>query len=196
MEGRRRKAEDVDRAIDLVVREMMEVEPRADLRARVIERIEHPGAFVGRVFRPGFRLTWMMASIAAAAVLAVAVVLWQAAKPIPSRPVTEVVVHPSDMRRPPIIPRPQEPRRTLVRTATPEDRRVTAAVATTDDTKFSSAPPPGFAVIDALAPPPPIVIEQIAPADPPVVAGLAIAPLPLPALEVNALTDSPRERHN
>jgi len=67
--------ERLDAAIDLVVREMVDVEPRADLRGRVIERLERRDASVGRVFRPGVKWTWLIAPVAAAAVVLPAVVL-------------------------------------------------------------------------------------------------------------------------
>jgi hypothetical protein len=194
-EGGRRKAEDVDRAIDLAVREMMEVEPRADLRARVLERIERRGS-VGRLFRPGVRWTWVAAPLAAAAILVLAVLLRQSEEPLVTRPAMDIVLRALETERSETIAhRDERSHRPGTRTMRPPDRRITAAVATVDDTNFSNAPPPGFAV-DALAPPPPIAVEEIPPTDPAAVAELDVAPLRLPALEVNALSDSPRERHD
>src|SRR5690242_6030977 len=70
-EDGRRKTEDgkVDLAIDRAVREMLDVEPRADLRARVIAQLPASGSR-----RPalGFRLSasgWALGSIAAAALI-------------------------------------------------------------------------------------------------------------------------------
>jgi hypothetical protein len=185
-EDGRQTAEDVDRAIDLAVREMLDVEPRADLPARVIEHIARP--------RRAFNWTWVAMPAAVAVVVVLAVVLWQPRQPLVSHAVTQIDVRPSDRRLPPRIARREQPPRLPVRTARPRDGRITAAVAMADDTNFSNAPPTGFAVVVALAAPPPIKIDQIAPADPPTVSRLAVAPLHLPALELNALSDSPPER--
>ena len=69
-------SDQIDDAIDRAVREMLDVEPPADLRARVIDRIEarpasvfHP-ARVASAFR---RKIWISAPLAAAAVLVLAV---------------------------------------------------------------------------------------------------------------------------
>lgn len=188
-DGRRTPEERVDAAIDLAVREMLNVEPRADLRARVIEQIDHP--------RRSFAWTWVMASIAAAAVLVIAVMVRQLYERPVSRPGTDVVLHAPDTGQPAVTARREEPRPHMgIPPVGPHQGRITAAVVTADDTNFNTAPPAEFAVIDALAAPPPIVLEQIPAATAPAVARLDIAPLELPALEVNALPDSPRERHD
>jgi hypothetical protein len=187
MEDGTRKTETLDAAIDRAVREMLDVEPRADLRTRVLERIEHP--------RRAFTWTWVLAPIAAAAVLVLAVMLQEPEERLVSRPVTDIVLRAPDPQHPATIARrEQPPNPQVIRPVKPQERRITAAVATADDTNFSAALPAGFAVIDALAPPPPIVVEHIPSAAPPTVAWLDIAPLRLPALEVNALADSPPER--
>lgn len=179
--------ERADAAIDLAVREMMDVEPRADLRARVLERIERP--------RRGFNWTWMMAPIAAAAVLLLIIMLWKPEQRLVSRPLGNIVLRAPETRQPTTIARHEErhnPAR--IRPVTLQERRITAAVAAADDTNFSAALPADFAVIDALAPPLSIVVEQISPPDTPAVNSLDVPPLRLRALEVNALPDSPRER--
>jgi hypothetical protein len=86
--------ERVDAAIDLAVRDMMDVEPRADLRARVIERIEHP--------RRAFNWTWVIAPMAATAILILAVILWRPnAMPEP-RPAGDIVLRaPARSHEPP-----------------------------------------------------------------------------------------------
>src|SRR3954447_22600867 len=91
--------ERLDAAIDLVVREMVDVEPRADLRARVIERLERRDASVGRVFKPGVKWTWVLAPIAAAAVVLLGVVLWRpVAMPQPRRTSDIVLRAPASLR--------------------------------------------------------------------------------------------------
>ena len=73
---------EMDRAIDAAVRQMMSVEPAADLKPRILERVERGEP---RVF------TWRrVAAIAAAAVL-LAFVLLRLPRPAP---VTEVVIAP------------------------------------------------------------------------------------------------------
>src|SRR3954452_24878530 len=122
--------ERLDAAIVLVVREMVDVEPRAHLRGRVIERLERRDASVGRVFRPGGKWTWLMAPVAAAAVVVLAVVLWWPNQPLVTRAVTQIVVRPVDTRLPPPIPhrddRPHSASRTP--TVTREDRQIAAPV--------------------------------------------------------------------
>ena len=62
---------DIDAAIDVVAREMTDLEPSAAMRARVLERIEQDRQ------RPGFALPrWAWAGVAATMVLAVATGLW------------------------------------------------------------------------------------------------------------------------
>jgi hypothetical protein len=84
MEDGNRQTEALDRAIDLAVRSMMDVEPRADLRARVIERIERPHRWL--------MWTWVVAPLAAAAVLVVAVMLRQPTGRQAPRPASDIVL--------------------------------------------------------------------------------------------------------
>lgn len=62
---------DLDREIDRAVREMLDVEPAADLRDRVLDRIGRPA--------PGWKWSWVAVPVAAAAVVALAVVFRPAA---------------------------------------------------------------------------------------------------------------------
>lgn len=75
--------EDLDRAIDVAVREMMRVESSADVRARVLPRLRRSEP---RLF------TWPRLVFAAASVLLLAFVLSRAPKPTP---VAEVATTPS-----------------------------------------------------------------------------------------------------
>src|SRR4029079_3726629 len=73
---------DLDREIDRAVREMLDVEPPAGLRARVMQRIEE--RHVASAFRR--KILWAGLPIAAAAVILIAVVLARregAAPPLP-----------------------------------------------------------------------------------------------------------------
>jgi hypothetical protein len=180
-----RSADGVDRALDLAVREMLDVEPRADLRARVIERIQRPH----RVFN----WTWVIVPIAAAAVLVLAIVLRKPAEPRATRPRTDIVLNAPRTSKPVKIAHRDEPGRPPSRVASPRERRATAAIAAAD-TDVNTRPAAEFAVVDALAPPPPIVLEQISSTGTRPVVKLDVAPLQLSALEMNALQDSPRER--
>ena len=56
---------DLDQEIDRAVREMLDAEPRPDLRARVLERIAEP--------RRQFPLRWVVLPVAAAALLLLAI---------------------------------------------------------------------------------------------------------------------------
>lgn len=115
------KADLIDRAIDRSVRRMLDVDPRADLRARVIERIERPQ----RAFH-----WWLVAPVAAAAVIVLAVVLWPPKEPLPTRAVTQIALRPADTRAPALLrhaaDRPNSPPRRP--NAARQDRRVATAV--------------------------------------------------------------------
>jgi hypothetical protein len=178
----------VDRSIDRAVREMLDLEPRADLRARIIDRIERP--------RRRFRWTWMIVPAAAAALLVIAIAAGlrkTTVVPLPSHPMDSGVAVPAPQAPSPLVRREEPPNRMPLATDRHSDRRIEAAIAT-DVTTFPDTRPEGFAQVDALAPPPPIALEQIPSASPAPIARLDIAPLHLPALEVNALSDSPPER--
>jgi hypothetical protein len=122
---------DLEKAIDQAVHDWMDAEPRADLRARVMEQIERSEASVGRVFRPGVRWGWVLAPVAAAAVVVLAIVLGQPQQPLVTRAVTQIVVRPAETRMPPTIlhreDRQSPPPRILAVAA--QDRRIAAAVA-------------------------------------------------------------------
>jgi hypothetical protein len=178
----------VDRAIDRAVREMLDVEPRADLRARIIDRIERP--------RRRFGWTWMIVPVAAAAALVIAIAVGLRSTilvPLPSHPMNSALAVPATQASSTIVRREAPRNRVPLAISRHSNRRIEAAVAT-DVANFTDARPEGFAEVDALAPPPPIALEQIPSASPAAVARLDIAPLHLPALEVNALSDSPPER--
>jgi hypothetical protein len=75
-----------DEAIDRAVREMLDVEPRADLRARVIAQLPASGS---RLPAHGFRLPgsgWVLAPLAAAALIVLAVFIARRTEPLPQAP--------------------------------------------------------------------------------------------------------------
>jgi len=137
----------------------------------------------------------MIVPVAAAAVLVIAILAGlrtTTVGPLPSHPMDRApgVLAPQV----PIVRREgPAPSRVPLATARHSDRRIEAAVVT-DATNLTDARPEGFAEVDALAPPPPIALEQIPSSSPAAIARLDIAPLHLPALEVNALSDSPPDR--
>jgi len=75
----------LDRAIDRAVREMLDVEPRADLRARVVRRIEAGAGKGGSRTAP--TLSWILVPFAAAALIALAVFVARRSEPVVLSPV-------------------------------------------------------------------------------------------------------------
>jgi hypothetical protein len=205
---------ELDKAIDRAVREMLGVEPRADLQRRVMDRIEgraastfrpahvasaFPPAHVASAFR---RTLWISAPLAAAAVLVLAVWgPWRQARvsPVPVTPASIAVVQPA---QPPVVPAPHPsgvsaPAPTIpdrvtaprIARAAPPRNVIVAAVA-------EDAPPvEGFPRVPALSVP-----ELVVPAVRTVgsVAGpseLGVEPIAAPApIEIEPLPMSPRER--
>jgi hypothetical protein len=92
-----------DEAIDRAVREMLDVEPRADLRARVMAQLPASGS---RLPASGFRLPasgWVLAPLAAAALIVLAVFIARRTEPLPQAPVVAAAV---DRRLPPEVAPP------------------------------------------------------------------------------------------
>jgi len=206
----RRTTEDgterLDIAIDRAVRAMLDVEPPAGLRGRVLDRIDLSTNSVASAFRrkDNFKrkIAWIAAPLAAAAVIILAVLApWRLAAPpvVTSAPPSIAKVQP-----PPVVPPSGSPKTAEspmtssmpLPYATPpaerrrsprvvEDRIVVAAVAADDG---------AGTVIDPLAPITPIVAagthpQAIAPKD------IAISPMaPIAQLQMAPL--SPPERRN
>lgn len=175
------KDEHLDQAIDHAVREMLDAEPAADLRARIMARVSRPVA-------SGFGWNIRMAAVAAPAVLIIGLALVSPSRRVLpagttsariSRPVTAIrnqasrrlaTAHPTA--------RASAPRVERVRLGRPSTAR--AAVATDDET----ADVIGIAPLDPIAPirvaavthrdiePEPITVEPLAP-----IANLQVAPL-------------------
>jgi hypothetical protein len=187
---------DLDREIDRAVRQMLDVEPPVGLRARVMARIENPGA-------SGFsrKLLWIAMPVAAAAVILIAVVLARREGPAPSPAPTTL---PSIVK---VTPGPQLPTSTQApagppRTVTAENRppvvappREAQRVAAT--AVVESAPAEGFPQVPALSIPELSVpdIRSVAAVSAP--AQLGVDPIATPAsIEIEPLPLSPRERQN
>jgi hypothetical protein len=112
----------LDTAIDRTVREMLDVEPRADLRARVIARIEEPGASASLVASAFRRKAWLAIPLAAAAVLILAVTLSRRSEP----PVQPTRLASADQNLPvdtqPQVPAPATPRTVTRAVSIPPNR--------------------------------------------------------------------------
>jgi hypothetical protein len=180
----------LDDAIDGAVREMLDVEPAADLRARVMARLPAAG---DQLPATGFRVPGFGFALAAAALIVVAVFI---ARREPAAPQAPVAAHgvdrhlPADIiatAAPPNQPAPPAVRgRGRARTAdTPVERRVLAATAD-EDTNFSA--------IAALAAPASIDVGRLQPPGTTALPSFAPEPMTIRALEVSALPEPPRER--
>ena len=94
---------DLDKAIDRAVREMLDVEPRADLRARVVARIDEPRSSF-QLAVPSLQRFALV--VGAAAVLVLVLVLVRRAEPPSQPPATAGVQVPE---KPPVVIGPQPP---------------------------------------------------------------------------------------
>src|SRR5262249_31013224 len=157
-----------DDAIDRAVREMLDVEPRADLRARVMARLPASGSPLPP---PGFRLAavgGVLAPLAAAALIVLAIFLARRSEPLPQAP---VVAQRSDRHLPAdrvAVPAVTQIARPAARRGSvPERRRVEAQSLESDGAGGVGALPP-------IPPPhaPPLFARPIAPA------GTSPPPLP------------------
>ncbi len=152
---------DFDKAIDRAVREMLDVEPPAGLRRRVLEQIPASGTFRWKILLP----------VAAAALVILALLL---PRSTPRQPETTTAGVP-EPRTAPIIRAPVQPRPVEVpqvegpsRPAL-ERRAVAAAVAASADVAFDAPPTPGFPRLPALSIPELSVssIQRVAPVEGP-----------------------------
>lgn len=198
-------SDQIDDAIDRAVREMLDVEPPAGLRGRVMDRIEgraasafHP-ALVASAFK---RKIWISAPLAAAAVVVLAVWgPWRQAPTVmvPAAPPSIARVEPPADVFLPGAPRdaagtthapPFVQASRTARTA-PGDAARIAAAAVAEDTSLAEDFPriPALSVPELVVP----AIRTVAAVDAP--AQLSVAPIPAPApIEIEPLSTSPRER--
>jgi len=172
--------ERLDRAIDDVARRMLDIEPPAGLRGRVMDRLG--------TSKP--RPMWMWLTVPAVAALAL-LVLWprageralvttQAGVDI-QLPVSVAAAHPGmqpDVTRPAAAARDQTARAGRVRAATLEE-----------------LPPVADANhVAPLAAPPPIALGAIADGHATPIGDIAVDPIQIRALQVNALSEAPENR--
>jgi hypothetical protein len=180
----------LDVAIDRAVREMLDVEPPAGLRGRVLDRVDALSTnSVVSAFR---RNVWIALPVAAAALLVLAVLVpgRHAAPPIatPAAPSMANAETPHVMP-PAVLPKTSEaPRTVSIPRPAPrriEDRIVVATVAATDDVSSQ---------IDPLAPIVPIAVAASQPRD---IAPKQIAISPLTSItELQIAPLSPPDRRN
>jgi len=183
----RREEEQLDAAIDIAARAMLDVEPASGLRARVLAQLAPPpDSGFPRVPRPRRRLwVWTVAPAAVAAMLMV--MLWPRSVPEPMHHGSD---YPLPIEKPAKAPRPPaQP----VAEAQPHESRQPGRFGTVA---------PGFAPtledapgVDPMAAPSPIVLTDIASGVSSVVSQIAVRPIEVPALEMNALPDAPDDRH-
>jgi hypothetical protein len=179
-----------DEAIDRAVREMLDVEPPPGLRGRVMHRIGRPTeSVVASAFRR--KAVWIAGPLAAAAILVLAVLMPSESGRIPVAPPARAA---SDVHLPtaPVVSHP--PQTTpQVRTAkggthpVRGERGVQAAVVAANGV-FADSP------IKALPGPAPLAVEPLTGPPAPTVRTVDVMPIQIRALEVNALTETPRER--
>src|SRR5262245_48222227 len=192
---REARGERLDIEIDRAVREMLDVEPPAGLRGRVMERIDAASVASG-VNR---KIWWLVAPIAAAAVIVIALVLPRHGPIGPVAPGAQSVarVNPpavAPVAAPPLLHGEPPPAQGLAVHAgtAPRERQAVAAAVAADE-----APVPGFPQVPSLS------ISQLnvpeirrveavsAPTD------LGVEPIATPApIDLEPLPLSPRERHD
>jgi hypothetical protein len=206
----------IDDAIDRAVREMLDVEPRADLRARVVDRIEGRVAsafrrkvgvastFPGLSSVEGRWKSWVFVPLAAAAVLALAVWAPWGQAPIVMVPATPPSVAkaepPSDvfLPQPPLeAPRTKHvppqfaeaPRGDKTQAPGRADRNPAAVVAAELPPAEDFPRVPALSVPELVVPAIRTLVAVEAPAQ------LSVAPIPVLApIEIEPLSTSPRER--
>jgi hypothetical protein len=184
----------LDVAIDRAVREMLDVEPPAGLRGRVLDRLERP--------RRGLGWMWIAAPIAAAAVIVLAVMLpWRGDPRSVTPPPQVAVTTPPQAPRlaPSSTPPPRGPSPSTAgvpRASGPQRTGGTARPA--GEGTLSAATVPAFAEsdagIDPLAPIAPITVAVARPANI-TPAEIVISPL-APITEVQIAPLSPPDRRN
>jgi hypothetical protein len=182
----------LDKAIDRAVREMLDVEPPAGLRGRVLDRIKQP--------RRGIGWMWIAAPVAAAAVIILAVLApWRQPAPrvvAPSSPSIATVDLPPTV--PPVTaPASQDsPKTVTIPTghATPPGRQPASGRAPERIVVAAVLPAADASAIDPLSPIAPITVAPARPAD---IAPKEIAISPLaPIAELQIAPLSPPERRD
>jgi hypothetical protein len=165
----------IDAAIDGAVREMLDVEPPADLRARVIQGID--GGHRSGGSRIAAAPRWVFGSLAAAAIVVLAVLVARRSEPPPQPRVAAVNRHLASPRLVPAVA-PDRPAQAAATARRPVPRAETAGTVAAASFSENAGETPGIAPLKAIAPiaVAPITQETIAPAE------IAVRPL-------NTITD-------
>jgi hypothetical protein len=175
--------EQINQAIDRAIRELLDVDPRPDLRARVLAGIERQAAPHG-----GWSLR-LLGPIAAAAVVILALVLRLPSRHVPVAPVQSTRIESPAVQRPtepvrPLAAEREPPRERVARTGPARPVRSNTRVAVA---MIADAPGATIAPLESITPirvaavtqsditPQPISIEPLAP-----IAQVQIAPLTPP----------------
>ena len=179
----------LDKAIDRAVREMLDVEPPSGLRGRVLDRIGRPtDSFVPSAFRR--KAVWLAAPLAAAAILVLAVLMpSESGRPVEAPPQKAA----GDVHLPSVAvvrPAPQSRPQAVVAKA---GRRAPRAQQIVEGAMVPDAPLVETAV-EPLPGPAPLGVARLTGPPAPAVTDVGVAPIQVRALEVNALTETPRER--
>lgn len=180
---------DFDKAIDRAVREMLDVEPPAGLRRRVLTRLPAAGS---RLPASG----WVLGAVAAAALVILAIFL---ARSTPRQPETTTTGRQQPVTAPatttPMQPHTAESPAVQAASHPQSDRRVVAAaVAASAETTFDNPPAPGFPRLPALTVPELSLssIRAVAPVEGP--GAIATDPIATPSpLVIEPLPDQGRQ---
>ncbi len=180
---------------------MLDVEPPAGLRRRVLDRIElsaNPGASATDSVASAFRrkFGWIALPVAAAAVIVLALILPRTDRPAID-PATTVATGQPGPASTPAPPAPRAAVQPPPHTVTAQ--RVTRPSRVRHPIRAAVAPDEAGADIvwiDALAPPPSIAVAPIEAPPAPVVQSIDSIPVQIPALEIRPISDPPRERRN
>src|SRR4051794_9659993 len=213
---------DFDKAIDGAVREMLDLEPRADLRARVIAQLPASGSFVSSVASGSFlnsvasgfsrnRVVFgsflhsvasgfsrnRVVFAAAAAAIVLAVLVLRRPEPLPQ---ARVAAHGPDQH----LPAEASPRNTRRATAAapeiPSRRPIVVARASTNAeprriiAAVDETEDVNFSAVAAISAPRSLDVPRLQPPSSIVLPPFAPQPMTIRSLEVTALAETPRER--
>jgi hypothetical protein len=191
-----------DLAIDRAVREMLDVEPRADLRGRVLAQVDASGS---RLPASSFRLPasgWALGTLAAAALIVLAVFVARRSEPV--APATRVATRGTDQ---PLVVTPEGPQRRPASVPMPSQRVIAALprAARTPAARHAIPLPAAGVVVATVADGEPVDIvplQTITPIQIDPIAPQRIAPADLALHPLNPITDvqiaplTPPDRRN
>jgi hypothetical protein len=176
-------------AIDRTVRQMLDLEPPPDFRARVIDAIDRPVApAVGRT-------AWFVAPLAAAAIVILAVMLGRHSEPPAQAPVVASAVDQQVPSPTGSVPPKRTQRATAIDAPTPPAETQVARAPRT--AVIAAASTPASAQTDTLEPLRAITPIEVAPIVPSSIAPESIAVRPLTAItEMQISPLNPPDRRN